>query len=108
MEKSDVLPWIRNSYITHVISTKAHILLINMSCKFVVKQRFKVNMMSVFFKMTKENAEYFMVKLNLFEGLHPKVCKKKNPICVLGKLRLICPLGHCLASQGGPPLNAKL
>ena len=29
MEKSDVLPWVTNSYITNVISHWAHVLLLN-------------------------------------------------------------------------------
>ena len=29
IEKSDVLPWVSNSYITHGISPKAHVLLLN-------------------------------------------------------------------------------
>ena len=32
IEKSDVLPWVRNSYITRVISPKAHVLLLNIGC----------------------------------------------------------------------------
>ena len=31
-----------------------------------------------------------------------KACKKKNPLCVSGMDRQICPSGHSLASRGKP------
>ena len=76
VEKSDVSAWVGNSNIIHLISPKAHFLLLNIACNFIFKRRHNnVKMMSVSFKM----GEYFKVRLNLFKRWHPKVCKKKTP-----------------------------
>ena len=32
IEKSDVLPWVRQSYITHFISPNIHVLILNIDC----------------------------------------------------------------------------
>ena len=68
IEKSYVLPWVRNSYIT----PKAHVLFLNISSighhvtsLLVASQQGQ--MMSFFLKMVDVNAEYFKVKLNSFK-----------------------------------------
>ena len=85
IEKFNVLPWMRYSYFTHVISPRAHILLHRIGCIgcLVPLSLSNVRMTSVLFKMANVNAGYFNVKLNLFKHWQ-KVCKKKNPTCVCG------------------------
>ena len=86
IEKSDVLPWVRYSYLTHIISPRAHVLSINIGCigrYLIVERRHKkVIITSVLLKMADVNVGYFKVKLNLFKPWYPKVCKKKNPTWV--------------------------
>ena len=106
IEKSDVLPCVRNllsytSNLTQGLCLVTSHWLYRTSQNFLVKQRHKnVRMTSVLIKMEDVKVGYLKVKMDLFKRWHPKVCKKKNPTCVCGYVRQFCPSGHCLASLG--------
>ena len=86
IQKSDVLPWVRNLLPNPSDLTQGprHLVtyhwLYRTSRNFVFKQCHKnVRMTSVLFKMADVNAGYL-----LFKALAAKVSKKKNPTCVCG------------------------
>ena len=82
IEKSDVLPFVRNllsytSYLTQGPRLVTQHWLYRTSHNFVVKRRHKkVRMTSVL--------GYLKVKMDLLKRWHPKVCMKKNPTCDCG------------------------
>ena len=43
-------------------------------------------MASVLFKMADVNVGYSKVKMDLLKRWHSKVCTKKNPTCVVGRI----------------------
>ena len=81
IEKSDVLPWVRNllSYTRYLTQGPYLVIqhwLYRTSQNFVIKRRYKnVRMMSVLFKMANVNAGYMY--LDLLKLCHPKYARKR-------------------------------
>ena len=109
IEESYVLPYVRNSYPTLVISPQAHpVFFFNIGCIGSHVISLSQRCQNVLFEMANAAIVVFLY-VNSMKIKLPRIkaCKKKIPSCMLGMDRQICPTGHSLASLG-EPRDAKL